>query len=366
MDISDLLNQPVTPPNPPEPPEPPNENSARLEREQRIQILTLREAGFSYNNIVAQFEDITYNQVRYTCRIEKWTPRKAKGAPMKLSELQINEILAFISSSRRTRRLPFYKVIRELELPVNASTLARALAKRGYHRYRALRKPYLTAVHREARFRFARDHLHWTWEQWSIILWSDETWVKDELHKKVYVTRTAGEDLDDTCLMDRKKGKGWMFWGSFHGCKKGPALIWEKDWGTIDSESYCQKIVPIIQGYLRLKRQDEAIQLQFMQDNASSHGSKKTRAEMQARGIPMISWPSKSPDLNPIESIWDDMKDYVDERLPPGGDLSYERLKRLVQEAWDSISEDYLRELLQSMPARCQAIIEADGGPIRF
>jgi ketohexokinase/beta-glucosidase len=60
------------------------------------------------------------------------------------------------------------------------------------------------------------------------------------------------------------------------------------------------------------------------------------------------------------------MKDYVDERLPPGGDLSYERLKRLVQEAWDSISEDYLCELLQSMPARCRAIIEADGGPIRF
>jgi hypothetical protein len=71
MDILDLLNQPVTPPNPLEPPEPPNENSARLEREQRIQILTLREAGFSYNRIVAQLEGITYNQVRYTCRIKK-------------------------------------------------------------------------------------------------------------------------------------------------------------------------------------------------------------------------------------------------------------------------------------------------------
>jgi transposase len=103
-----------------------------------------------------------------------------------------------------------------------------------------------------------------------------------------------------------------------------------------------------------------------MQDNAASHGSKKTRAEMQEQGIPMISWPSKSPDLNPIESVWDDIKDYIDERLPPGGDLLYERLKRLVQQAWDSVSEDYLRELLQSMPARCRAIIEADGGPIRF
>jgi ketohexokinase/beta-glucosidase len=327
--------------------------------------LTLRAAGFTYTKIQGQFEDITYDQVRYTCRSEKWTPRKARGAPIKLSEQEVDEILLFITGTRRGRRLPYHKVVRELQLPVNASTLSRTLAKRGYYRYKALRKPYLTTVHREARVQFARDHLHWTWEEWSLILWSDESWVKDEVHKKIYVTRKEGEALDNTCLQDRKKGKGWMFWGSFHGCEKGPALIWEKDWGTIDSESYCARIVPIIQGYQRLKDQ-EGLELQFMQDNASAHGSQKTRAEMAERGIRIITWPSKSPDLNPIETIWDDMKDYVDERLPPQGDLSYSRLKAIVQEAWDSITEGYLRSLLESMPARCRAIIEADGGPIRY
>jgi hypothetical protein len=44
-----------------------------------------------------------------------------------------------------------------------------------------------------------------------------------------------------------------MFWGCFSGAAgKGPGIFWEKEWGTITSESYCQYIVPIIDGWFRL------------------------------------------------------------------------------------------------------------------
>jgi hypothetical protein len=63
------------------------------------------------------------------------------------------------------------------------------------------------------------------------------------------------------------------------------------------------------------------------------------------------------------------MKDYIEVHYPdlPGGrQPTYEQLRGIVQEAWDLISVEYLRELIESMPARCQAVIDADGGHTKY
>jgi transposase len=48
-----------------------------------------------------------------------------------------------------------------------------------------------------------------------------------------------------------------------------------------------------------------------MQDNAAAHGGRATRAEIKRRGLHMIFWPALSPDLNPIETVWDWIKDSI-------------------------------------------------------
>ena len=42
----------------------------------------------------------------------------------------------------------------------------------------------------------------------------------------------------------------------FHGHTKGPGIFWEKDWGKINSESYCAHTVPVIYGYIELMRRE--------------------------------------------------------------------------------------------------------------
>jgi transposase len=156
-----------------------------------------------------------------------------------------------------------------------------------------------------------------------------------------------------------------MFWGSFNGSVKGPALFWEKDWGSITSESYCQHVVPLIEGWIRLnERQDHPQRLFFMQDNAKAHYAAATRADLQERDIQVINWPPFSPDLNPIEMVWNKMKDYIQEHF--GERLSYDALRRAVNEAWEAIEESYLTELLSKMRARCQAVIDANGMHIKY
>lgn len=54
------------------------------------------------------------------------------------------------------------------------------------------------------------------------------------------------------------------------------------------------------------------------------------------------------------------MKDYI-ERHYLEVHRSYKRLREVVQEAWESITKERIRELIREMPKRCRAVIEAEG-----
>ena len=146
-----------------------------------------------------------------------------------------------------------------------------------------------------------------------------------------------------------------MIWGCFHSNIKGPGIFWEKDWGSINQDTYQAHTVPIIHGWIRLNEG-----LQFMQDDAPGHAAKATLEDLKERNVPVITWPAFSPDLNPIETLWNRMKDWLACNYP-SKKATYDQLRKQVQEAWDTIGQDLLEELVQSMPQRCQDVIDANG-----
>jgi transposase len=101
-----------------------------------------------------------------------------------------------------------------------------------------------------------------------------------------------------------------------------------------------------------------------MQDAAPGHGAQATQNRIREYGIDMIYWPPFSPDLNPIEMVWNWIKDFIQANFPDR--MSISELRTALQEAWEAVPEDYLIELLLSMPERCKAVIEASGGHTRF
>jgi transposase len=234
------------------------------------------------------------------------------------------------------------------------------LRERGYTRRIALAKPLLSDDNIKKRLEWAEEHEHWSCEQWTRILWSDETWVTGGRHRRKWVTCLPGESLDPTCLVDKvPKRRGWMFWGCFSGSEKGPAIFWEKEWGSINQRSYCDRIVPLIEGWMKMRPGQV-----FMQDGAKAHSARDTQLDLAERGVYPIFWPPFSPDLNPIEAVWNQMKNWIEKHhpdQPAGRQRTYDQLRAIVQEAWDSITPEYLDWLIDSMGQRCKDVIKAEG-----
>jgi hypothetical protein len=107
----------------------------------------------------------------------------------------------------------------------------------------------------------------------------------------------------------------------------------------------------------------------FIQDVAPGHAAALTQEELHERGVYPIFVPAYSPDLNPIEAVWNKMKDYIESRypdLPCGKQCTYEQLREIVKEAWHYISPEVLGDLVDSMKDRCEAVINADGCDTKY
>ena len=76
--------------------------------------------------------------------------------------------------------------------------------------------------------------------------------------------------------------------------------------------------------------------------------------------IDVMLWPSKSPDLNPIEHIWAFMLKTI-RAMNPLPRTAIE-LRQAVEAAWQTVSQARIRRLVSSMLRRIRAVVEAEGG----
>ena len=72
----------------------------------------------------------------------------------------------------------------------------------------------------------------------------------------------------------------------------------------------------------------------FQQDNDPKHRSQLLQEFPSKKNIRVLKWPSQSPDLNPIEHIWQDLQ----LRIGTGNYANKAALWKNVQEEWKNIS----------------------------
>ena len=81
------------------------------------------------------------------------------------------------------------------------------------------------------------------------------------------------------------------------------------------------------------------------------------RQYLRNQRVNVMEWPPQSPDLNPIENLWNQLDRSLKNRVCNTEDELFEVLKG----GWEALSADYIESLVDSMPSRCRAVIEARG-----
>ncbi|KAI3377321.1 hypothetical protein L3Q82_008525, partial [Scortum barcoo] len=78
---------------------------------------------------------------------------------------------------------------------------------------------------------------------------------------------------------------------------------------------------------------------------------------LQDEGIDAMDWPARSPDLNPIEHIWDIMSRSIHQRhVAP---QTVQELADALVQVWEEIPQETIRHLIRSMPRHCREVIQA-------
>jgi transposase len=100
----------------------------------------------------------------------------------------------------------------------------------------------------------------------------------------------------------------------------------------------------------------------IMEDNASIHTARLTKAAYTIQCITWMVWPANSPDLNPIENVWRLLKYRIGKRFP----RSDAEVRQFLQEEWAKLEVKDFVHYIEQMPERVQAVIAANGGHTKW
>ena len=244
---------------------------------------------------------------------------------------------------------------------ISDQTVRRRLAARGLHARRMVKKPKLTRLHTAARLQWAQQHSQWTRQQWERVLFTDESRMcLRHIDGRSRVWRRRGEQHADCCIqpVTAYGGGSVMVWGGISAVGKTDLLVID---GRLNSRRYVNKVLMNqVIPYAGAIGDDFIL----MDDNARPHRGRIVDQFLDEQGVERLNWPANTPDLNPIEHLWDQLKRAVQKRI--GDNTTIAMLRQMLVEEWAAIPQQKIRKLVQTMRKRCLEVLEKNGGHTFF
>ncbi|UYV60612.1 hypothetical protein LAZ67_1001658 [Cordylochernes scorpioides] len=240
-----------------------------------------------------------------------------------------------------------------LDHSISTRTISRRLVANGLHSCRPLRRLPLTPPNRRQRLEWCRARSTWMTE-WHRVVFSDESrFCLSSDSSRVRVWRRRGERSNPAAIVERPtvRQRGIMVWGAIAYDSRSPLLRIQ---GTMTAQRYVDDVLrPVTLPYLQ-----GVPNALYQQDNARPHTARITQQALQ--DVQMLPWPPYSPDLSPIEHVWDIIGRRLHALPQP---RSEDELWQMVERQWRAIPQDAIRTLIDSLPRRVAACIAVRGGP---
>jgi len=267
--------------------------------------------------------------------------------------------------SLANRRLASKELSRELNestgAKLSAPTVRRRLLENGLRGCKARKKPLLTEKQRKRRLEWARSHVKWSVEKWRRVLFSDESTFTVNNHSgNNYVRRKPGEEFRPYCISPTiKHPQSIMVWGCMSASGVGRLEVVS---GMMNAIKYInvleKKMLPSAQSLF-----SGTGNWIFQDDNAPCHRAKKVQRWYSSQHVERMEWPAQSPDLNPIENLWQRLGNIISKHKPK---TKRELTEQVIAGWFRVISQEELAKLVDSLPRRCRMVIQNHGWPIKY
>lgn len=260
-----------------------------------------------------------------------------------------------IEDLARTERFTTPRRVRnELELTVAKRTIRRRLnAVCLLGRIARIEHPF-TEANRLARLEFSHEHERWSDDDWDRVIFGDESYIMLGVHGKIWVQRPA-----DTAYLAEFMVPGQIA----HPPKIGVFACFTSqgvsDIRIIDGEMDARLYTDTMQRALKPAALSAfpSGAWKYLHDNAPYHTARASYTWFHNNGVDCIKLPPHSPDLNPIENLFNYWKRQVELRYP----RNLTELRQICVEEWRAIPPVQCSLLVDSMHDRMLAVINADG-----
>lgn len=244
--------------------------------------------------------------------------------------------------------------------PLSTQTIRNRLREVGLRSYVPLRRPAATARHRQLRRTWCSERLD---EQtnWHAVMFTDESRFclhNDSRRQRVYREQNMRLLPQFVQPVVPFQGGGVMVWaGIYTGGRTSLHII---D-GNLTAARYVEDIV---QEYVPPTRYLIGPEFRFLDDNARPHRGVIVRETLQNLEIQHLPLPPLSPDLNPIEHMWDALQRRLSDHQPQPYDLR--QLREALPRLWDEIPLEISHNTIGSMPERCRQVYNNRGHYTRY
>lgn len=247
---------------------------------------------------------------------------------------------------------------KDLKLNVSNMTIINRLHNSNIKSHVAAEKPFISKTNLKKRLDFAKEHQNWTIDQWKNVLFSDESPIFLHWACKKLIWRRKNERFLPACMKGTvKHDKKINVWGCFAANGVGEL---HRIKGNMNAKMYhsilVKKMVP------SAKKLFGNTKWIFQHDNDPKHTAGIIKNYLQNKNITVLKWHAQSPDINPIENLWAHVKQKMKDYSPSNED----ELFQLLTQEWNKIDNEFLYKLIESMPRRCQSVIQNKGYPTKY
>jgi len=326
---------------------------------ERLKMFELRKNDrMSFQKIADQF-GCTDMTVKYNInKIEKYgIARNLERSGRKRCTTESDDrILKRIVMNRRTASAEtIAHELKDRNITCSSSTVRNRLIEQKFFSGVQRKRPMISDKNRKSRLDFAKKYISMPMDFWKKVLWSDESLFPMMNNKRVQrIWKKRSEGLNKKNIRPTETLKRCYRMGVCLGFGRRES---GRNHRKMDAPYYVNKILAkyLCQSAEKLEIRGNFV---FQSDNDPKHTSRLAKKWLSEHVVEVLEWPAQSPDLNIIEHLWD----HLDRNVDKSKRTSLQTFRTALFETWRNIDHKTIDRLIESIPKRLQAVIDAKGG----